>query len=574
MNRYTPYFENIEIPLKKGDTFYYGRFKNKTGIYDHHYFNDKGDLIVVLDSGKEIGGAKIRLVKESINFNIKFNLKDLGRDDWNKIFKDSDFMTKIEYMSPEEFLDRCDYKRYIFDIKKVSEIKKSIIKNTVLPIPSLWFDNESQKNSKFKKSNFHDGQHRVLALQELGVKKIPVMMVWNKESTLKEEHFSPFKAWYFPNEDKLVKFSPRQDHRAHVDNYVSAMKDGAVRIYAFDSQVEIETKDLPDNKIYLGVIKTLAKAISNFKTSIERIDWFASGHRRVFNMQEDCVNVLCESYIRNTKWKEVPMPLRFDIQYGVDNIITKSNLTKQQVQKIVNNQYKYGVPVIILDNEYYYFKIEDNRLFIGVSKDLHEGVIQEDLHLSDFSKHSGASDFTKDWVEIRRKIVGPGNKSSKIHSLKVNTKKDYITFVFKSKPSYKDNAVEVVDGKTLTFSTQKARVYTEEIRILDFFKLAETKPGYIKYEMTKEEIKEILEVASIQQFCNCGSFEMQGMNFISTLFNASIYPEFRAPQRWDKFHFNDNVTCKHISSILNSISFWLNPMTSMVNKYLKQHKPE
>lgn len=202
----------------------------------------------------------------------------------------------------------------------------------------------------------------------------------------------------------------------------------------------------------------------------------------------------------------------------------------------------------------------------------YKSKLEEDLHLKDFTKHSGASDFTKDWIEIRRKIVGAGNKSSKLHSIKVNRKKDYVTFIFKSKPSYKDSAVDVVDPSTLSTASHKARTYTEEIRILDFFKLAETKPGYEKSEMTLEEIKEILNVASIQTFCNCQSFQFQGMNYVSTLFDASIYPEYRAPKRWNKFHKDDNFICKHTSSIFNSVKFWINPMSSMINKYLKQHK--
>jgi hypothetical protein len=67
MKRYKRFFtEDIVIPLNPGDTFLYGKFKNKTGIYKSSYYNEKGDLIIVLDSGKEIGGAKLRLIKEDI----------------------------------------------------------------------------------------------------------------------------------------------------------------------------------------------------------------------------------------------------------------------------------------------------------------------------------------------------------------------------------------------------------------------------------------------------------------------------------------------------------------------------
>jgi hypothetical protein len=48
------YKEDITIPLNKGDEFFYGKFKTKVGIFDHHYVNEKGDYIIVTDTGKEI----------------------------------------------------------------------------------------------------------------------------------------------------------------------------------------------------------------------------------------------------------------------------------------------------------------------------------------------------------------------------------------------------------------------------------------------------------------------------------------------------------------------------------------
>lgn len=74
--------EDITIPLSKGDTFFYGKFKNKQAIYASDYINDKGDPIIVTDTGKEIPMCKIRLIQE--NFNLeKFLLTWLhkgGRD--------------------------------------------------------------------------------------------------------------------------------------------------------------------------------------------------------------------------------------------------------------------------------------------------------------------------------------------------------------------------------------------------------------------------------------------------------------------------------------------------------------
>lgn len=192
----------------------------------------------------------------------------------------------------------------------------------------------------------------------------------------------------------------------------------------------------------------------------------------------------------------------------------------------------------------------------------------ENIRLTDLQKHAGASDFTKDWIEIRRKIKGPGNKSAKLKSIRINRKLDYIIFIFKSKPTY-DVTSKAVDINTMEVS-RNVREYTQYLKIKDFFKLAETKPGYNKKEMTRKEIKEILKVADLQVFCDDPSFHWQGDNYIISLFDGSLYPTNIAPEHWKGFHNDDNFLCKHLSMIINSIDFFLNPMSSMINKYLKK----
>jgi hypothetical protein len=195
--------------------------------------------------------------------------------------------------------------------------------------------------------------------------------------------------------------------------------------------------------------------------------------------------------------------------------------------------------------------------------------MQEELHLSDFTKHAGVSDFTKKFMLDRRKLKGAGNLNEKIKSIKVNRKADYITIVFKTVPTY-NSKTNAVDPSTLAF--KKASVYEQEIRINNFFKYAETKPGYIEKEMTWAEIKEVISVCPIQVWCDCGSFEYQGMNAVVTSFDAAIYPEYRWPKRWDKLHNDDNFACKHLDLLFSSIEFFKSNLTSMINKYLKKTK--
>jgi len=196
--------------------------------------------------------------------------------------------------------------------------------------------------------------------------------------------------------------------------------------------------------------------------------------------------------------------------------------------------------------------------------------LEEELHLADFKKHAGASDFTKDWIEIRRKIKGPGNKSAKLHSLKINRKEDYVIFVFKSSPTY-SGLEKSVNVKSMTWNG-KVKAYTEMIKINDFFKLAETKPGYVEKEMNWKEIKEILSVAPISVSCNCGSFTYQGLSYYLTQLDGTIFPNNIEPKRWNKHHDKGNdigMLCKHLSMIFNSIDFFLSNFTSMINKYIQ-----
>ncbi len=213
-------------------------------------------------------------------------------------------------------------------------------------------------------------------------------------------------------------------------------------------------------------------------------------------------------------------------------------------------------------------KVEEVRLKRYKSKYIER--FSEELRLSDLKKHAGLSDFTNKWRKDRQRLKGQGAKSTKIKSMKVNRKEDYITFVFTAEPTYTTKAKAV---NTNNFEINKnVTIYTQQIRILDFFKWADTKPGYVEKEMTVKEIKEILEVANIQVFCNCPSFHWQGHNYnISSMFDASIYPTDIAPKHWNQYHNNDNFICKHLDlTISQALNIYINNMTQMINKYLKK----
>lgn len=235
-------------------------------------------------------------------------------------------------------------------------------------------------------------------------------------------------------------------------------------------------------------------------------------------------------------------------------------------------KYNYNLIILLLNEIIQKFNISKSDLakILKIQENWINIKLDEGLRLSDLRKHAGISKFTNKWRVDRQKKKGSGAKSVKIIGMKVNKKKDYITFVFKSKPTYNSlmPAVAFPDKE----KQKNVRAYTQEIRILDFFKWAQTKPNYKQSELTPQEVKEILQIADIQVACNCMSFQFQGMNYIVSLFDASIYPETRPPQRWNKYHNDDNFLCKHLDILLSQgMNIYINNMTLMINKYLKNN---
>lgn len=265
---------------------------------------------------------------------------------------------------------------------------------------------------------------------------------------------------------------------------------------------------------------------------------------------------------------DIHNPLIIDV---TDNVISwKKELSEKYKAKgksLSNKLIKEGYDCIITYDSKYN---ETGEVIILKTSGLKE-LVKENLRISDLKKHAGISDFTKPFMKDRQKIKGTGAKSAKIKSMKINRKADYITFTFTSIPTYTKTAMAVsfpdVDKE------KRVRAYTQEIRILDFFALAETKPGYVKNEISPQEIKEILNVADVKLSCNCKSYQLQGFNAILTTFDASIYPELRLPKRWDKLHKDDSLVCKHLSILITSgLNIYINNMSSMVTKYLKGQK--
>jgi len=194
--------------------------------------------------------------------------------------------------------------------------------------------------------------------------------------------------------------------------------------------------------------------------------------------------------------------------------------------------------------------------------------LQENLRLSDLTKNVGLSDFSAKFAKARRKKKGAGNKSAKLIEMRVNRKKGYITFIFLQEPT------DLFDTKVTKPPSMKlvpSNLYTQQIRILDFFKLLKTNPNFKNFkDVTIDNIKEVIKNADIKCHCDCPAQYWQGNTYNLSVLDGSIYTTNIPPKYWNKYHGDGNqIICKHLQLLFNSIFFWLSPMASTVYKYLK-----
>lgn len=122
----------------------------------------------------------VKTYESFLNEGIAFNTETTGRDDWDKdLKKGGDRFTQIVInMTPADFLKRVQYRRFTIDKNKVSKYVKEFSKGAKdVPTPTMWFSNKFQYEKGLSPS-FHDGSHRMLALQKIGIKEVPVKIIY------------------------------------------------------------------------------------------------------------------------------------------------------------------------------------------------------------------------------------------------------------------------------------------------------------------------------------------------------------------------------------------------------------
>lgn len=204
--------------------------------------------------------------------------------------------------------------------------------------------------------------------------------------------------------------------------------------------------------------------------------------------------------------------------------------------------------------------------------------LEENLRLSDLMKDAGISVLTKKFKKRRTKLIGGESKNAKLLDCEIDETANHVTFVWLTvvTPDIELYGTDYVYGDVniegnKKIKRNKSKTYELKIRILKFLDWLDVFEGE---EITGKEIKEILDVSDIQVSSNDPSFQYHGFNYhLSSVFDGSIYPTKIPDPVWGPRHNNgDGIVSKHLSSLLSGISFWKNPMASMLTKKLRDRK--
>ena len=206
---------------------------------------------------------------------------------------------------------------------------------------------------------------------------------------------------------------------------------------------------------------------------------------------------------------------------------------------------------------------------------LHEWLTFQNLNTKD-----AISPLTANARALRNKLVKPENFTAKLTNCEYDKEHDWVTFEFVTTatlPEYNKNYQfkKTLHTKDFELTQNTDKKYNVYIRILDFMRwLKDTRPDEMSNQpITWKDIKDVLDVAYVQVYCNCPSFHWQGINYWLSQLDGSMYPTDIAPKVWNSLtrHGDSGAfLCKHSYGIIRSIAFFENQMTSKLNKTLTE----
>jgi hypothetical protein len=151
-------YEDITIPLNKGGSFTWGKWKNKKAIFDHIEKDEKGQDVIVTDIGKRIPLLKIRLMQEDIKISdlMKSSMSAFTRKfnkETNKLMGNPTNHSKLVQAKANK---KKDYIDFFWVTERTPKYKDNF--NMRVVNPKTW---------KLHKDNLYTIQMRVFGIFEL-----------------------------------------------------------------------------------------------------------------------------------------------------------------------------------------------------------------------------------------------------------------------------------------------------------------------------------------------------------------------------------------------------------------------
>lgn len=203
--------------------------------------------------------------------------------------------------------------------------------------------------------------------------------------------------------------------------------------------------------------------------------------------------------------------------------------------------------------------------------------LQEWMTIADLNNPDASSDFTKRKRAIRTSLYKGENVTSRIVQGTYDKYDDSMTFEFVTTATIKAHPAGSEFKKTdphnnFALIPNNDRKYHMYVKVLNFMEwLRGTRPDSLSSSpITWQEVKEVLESAYVQLFCDDPSFQYQTANYTLSQVDASIYPTNIPPKKWNKIHGDYNFLCKHLKGLLDQIGFFLPQMASVATRIIKQ----
>lgn len=182
---------------------------------------------------------------------------------------------------------------------------------------------------------------------------------------------------------------------------------------------------------------------------------------------------------------------------------------------------------------------------------------------------------TDKYKKIRKKVQKTANINTKLISTELENTNVIFKFLTEATNMYKPNhKYSQINPETKTFEPNPSKTYEIWIKLLN----VTGDNGWLstfnsEEDITRKDIKDIIQVSDCQLWSNDPSFQYQGFNYWLGQLDAAIYSTDIAPQKWDKYH-GDGLAflTKHISQLIDQLPFFYNQMAASLSKVLKSKR--